>query len=368
MATAFHISDPVSKRREALLGRMMESVTAAFNVFTVHIGNTLGLYQALAKDVPLTAGELAMRTGTKPRYVREWLEQQTVAGILEVENPNDPAAARRFYLPAGHDEVLTGTESLNYLAPLATLAVGATRPLDAVIRAFRTGGGVPYAEYGAELIEGQAALNRTTFLQQLGPEWIGTMPDVVERFRSEGGARVADFGCGAGWSSIGLALTYPNVQVDGFDLDHPSIEMAQANVREAGVQDRVSFQVRDAADPELAGSYDFAMACECVHDMPDPVGALSTMRRLVKGGGSVMIVDERVGESFTPNGNEIEPLMYGFSVLHCLPVGMDAEHSAGTGTCMRPETLREYARQAGFRDVEILPVDNYFFRAYRLFQ
>ncbi|MCP5117635.1 MAG: class I SAM-dependent methyltransferase [bacterium] len=345
---------------------MLDCVSGAFSVFTMHIGNKLGFYQALAESGPATAGELAMRTSTQVRYVREWLEQQTVAGILEVENPNDPAAARRFYMPDGHDEVLSDTGSLNYLAPVATVVAAATRPLDQVLDAFRHGGGVAYEEYGADFREALADLNRQLYLQELGQEWIPTMPDVDQRLRTQPGARVADFGCGAGWSSIGLASCYPNVSVDGFDLDAPSIEMARANAAECGVADRVRFHVRDAADAELAGHYDLVMACECLHDMPDPVGALSTMRRMVNGSGTVLIVDERVSETFSPTGNDVEPINYGFSVVHCLPVGMDAQHSAGTGTCMRPDTLRDYARQAGFRDIEVLPVENLFFRAYRL--
>ncbi len=366
MATPAKKPDPVVKRRDALLERMVECATSAMITYTVHLGTKLGLYQALAERGPMTAGELAVETGTKTRYVREWLEQQTVAGFLDVENPEDEESSRRFSLPEGHDEVLTDTESLNYLAPLASVVVGVTRPVDAVIRAFRNGGGVPYEAYGEEMLEGQAGMNRAMFLQQLGQEWVPTMPDVDEKLRSHTGARVADFGCGAGWSAIGLAKCYPAITVDGYDLDEPSIEMARANAAEARATDRVRFHVRDASDPALAGKYDFVMACEALHDMCDPVGALGTMRRMLADGGTVMIVDERVGERFTPTGNEVESIMYGFSVLHCLPVGMTEPHSAGTGTCMRHGTLAGYAKEAGFREVEVLPVENFFFRVYRL--
>ena len=179
MATTMTISDPAAERRDAFLERMLDCVTGAFSVFTMHVGNKLGFYRVLAENGSQTPGELALRTSTQVRYVREWLEQQTVAGILEVENPNDPSAARRFYLPPGHDEVLSNPESLNYLAPLATVFVGATRPLDAVLDALRNGGGVPYEDYGADLREGLAAMNRPMYLQELGQKWIPAMPDVV---------------------------------------------------------------------------------------------------------------------------------------------------------------------------------------------
>jgi 2-polyprenyl-3-methyl-5-hydroxy-6-metoxy-1,4-benzoquinol methylase len=129
---------------------------------------------------------------------------------------------------------------------------------------------------------------------------------------------------------------------------------------------RLKFHVRDAGDPSLAGQYDLVTAFECIHDVSDPVGVLRTMRRLVNGSGAVIVADERVGDAFTPEGNDVEWMMYGWSILHCLPVGMADEHSAETGTVMRIDTLRRYAREAGFREVEVLPIDNFFFRIYRL--
>jgi 2-polyprenyl-3-methyl-5-hydroxy-6-metoxy-1,4-benzoquinol methylase len=192
------------------------------------------------------------------------------------------------------------------------------------------------------------------------------MPDVHQRLLSLPPARVADIGCGVGWSSIGLAQAYPHIQVDGFDLDHPSIEVGRQNARDFAISERVNLQVRDAADPQLRGQYDLVMALECVHDMSDPVGVLRTMRAMAGAQGAVLIADERVGENFTPGGNEIEWMMYGWSVLHCLPVGMSSQPSRATGTVMRPATLREYALEAGFKEVTILPVENTFFRLYRL--
>jgi 2-polyprenyl-3-methyl-5-hydroxy-6-metoxy-1,4-benzoquinol methylase len=360
------IPDEHVAQRDAFLERMLTSASGVFEMFSIYIGDRLGFYQALAQGDALTSAELAARTATHERYAREWLEQQTVAGILEVEDAAAGDAARRFRLPPGHAEVLADRESLNYLTPLAQLLVGATRPLDALLGAYRTGGGVPYGDYGVDLREGQASMNRTMFLQQLGQEWLPAIPDIHARLQADPPARVADIGCGAGWSSIGIAQAYPKVHVDGYDLDAPSVELAQANAAAAGLAERVQFHVRDAGDPALAGQYNLVTAFECVHDMSNPVGALRAMRTLVGDGGAVMIVDERVGETFTPTGNEIEGMMYGWSVLHCLPVGMADQPSAATGTVMRPDTLRRYAREAGFRDVEILPIDNFFFRFYRL--
>jgi len=359
------LTGEIERQRDAFVERIFQSLGGAFDIFTIYLGDRLGLYEALAEDGPATSVGLARRTGTTERYVREWLEQQTVTGILSVEDPNAGPKERVYRLPEAFQEVLVDRDSLNYVAPLARLVVGAVHPIHKLLEAFRTGGGVPFAEYGRDLMEGQADINRPAFLQQLGSEWIPAMPDVDARLRSPG-ARIADIGCGAAWSSIGMAKAYPGARVDGFDLDEASVDLGQANVREAGLEDRVRVLQRDAGDPALAGRYDLVTAFECVHDMSDPVGVLRSMRRLAGEDGAVLVVDERVGERFTTEGNDVDWMMYGWSILHCLPVGMAENPSVGTGTVMRPDVLSGFAREAGFREVEILPIDNYFFRFYRL--
>lgn len=357
--------DTLAQQRDAFIERLLKSTRGVFEVFSIYIGVRLGFYEALAGR-PLTSTELASRTRTHERYAREWLEQQTVAGILQVEDEKTEALKRRFTLPAAYSEVLVDRDSLNYLAPLTQLMAGAVHPLAAVLEAYRTGAGVAYADYGADLREGQAGINRAMFLKQLGSEWLPAMPDVHARLMADPPARIADLGCGAGWSSIGMAQSYPRVSVDGYDLDEASIELATANAKAAGLADRVKFHVRDAGDPQLAGRYDLVTAFECVHDMSQPVNALKAMRGLRGPNGAVLVVDERVGDVFTASGNDVEWMMYGWSILHCLPVGKAETPSAETGTVLRPETLRRYATEAGFPRMEILPIDNLFFRFYRL--
>ena len=358
--------DAIAQKRDAFLERLLQATRGTFELFSIYIGVRLGYYEALAAGGPLASGELASRTGTSERYAREWLEQQTVAGILEVDDEKAEARKRRFGLPAAYVEVLVDQDSVNYLAPLARLVAGAVHPLASVLEAYRTGGGVPYADYGADLREGQAGINRATFLNQLGSEWLPAMPDVHARLMADPPARVADLGCGAGWSSIGIARSYPRVLVDGFDLDEASVDLARRNAKAAGLAARVKFQVRDAGSPELAGLYDLVTAFECLHDMSQPVTALKAMRHLAGDRGAVLVVDERVGEAFTAAGNDVEWMMYGWSILHCLPVGKADAPSAETGAVMRPGTLRHYAEEAGFRRMEILAIDNLFFRLYRL--
>lgn len=359
--------EKAAAQRSALVEKLSGGAFGFFIHYSVYLGVRLAYYTTLARHEDLNSTELATLTGTNERYTREWLEQQVTYGILEVQDANAGPFDRRFSLPAGHAEVLTERDSLFYVAPMALMLVGTARPIDQLVEAFRSGGGVPYELYGQDMREGIASMNRATFLQELGQTWIPAMKDVHERLQLPG-ARVADFGCGFGWSSISIAKSFPQTRIDGFDLDGPSIEQAKRNALAYGVSERVNFQVRDAADPELAGHYDLVTAFQCIHDMSNPVGALRTMRRLVNGTGSVLVVDERVGETFSPGGpdNDVDWLMYGFSIMHCLPVGLVEESSAGTGTVMRPKTLRQYAQEAGFSRVEILPVENMFFRLYRL--
>ena len=352
--------------REVLAGRLVDGLTQAMELFGVYLGVELGLYRALAEHRESSSAELAAATGTAERYAREWLEQQAVAGILEVDDVEADAAERRFSLPAAHAEVLSDRESLAHVTPLARLGVAFAHVLPAVEEAFRSGGGVSWEAYGRLGREAQGDANRPVFSNLLGAEWLPSIADVHERLVSDPPARVADVACGAGWSSIAIARAYPNVTVDGLDLDEASVELARANLAGTGVEDRVSFQHRDAGDSELAGAYQLVTVFEALHDMSRPVDVLRALRSLVADDGAVLVMDERVADSFTAPGDEIERLMYTYSILCCLPVGLADSPSAGTGTVMRADTVRRYASEAGFADVEVLPIEHDFFRLYRL--
>ena len=355
-----------AERRDALVGRLFEATLGTFDLFTVYLGDRLGLYRALAASGSMTSSDLAVQTGMNERYVHERLEQQATTGFIEVAVSSGEPSKRRYRLPPGHAEVLLDGDSLSFFAPFVRLVVGATRPLPAILDAFRTGGGVPYADYGVDAREGIAESNRPMFINLLGTAWLPAIPDVHARLGADPAARVADVGCGSGWSSIAIARAYPGVRVDGFDVDPASIELARANAAAAGLADRVRFTVVDAGGPGLSGRYDLVTAFETIHDMARPIEALANLRGMVGKDGAVVIADERVGDTFGAIGDPTERFMYGFSVLHCLHVGMAESPSAGTGAVLRPPMLRRYALAAGFRDVEILPIENDFWRFYRL--
>lgn len=354
------------ERRDALVERLFLASIASMDVLSVYLGTRLGLYRALAERGPLTPAELAESAGIHARYAREWLEQQAATGILDVNDPSAAADGRSYALPDGHDEALLDEGSLNFIAPVAPLLVACTRALDDVVDAYRTGAGVPFARYGADLHEGQAAFTRPMFEQLLGQEWLPAITDIDARLRADPPARVADLACGEGHSSIAIAGAYPKVRVDGIDADAASIAAAQRHLTSSGVEDRVTFHLRDAATLEPSGDYQLVHIFESLHDMSYPVEVLRAARLLLADGGAVLVGDERVAETFTAPADDLERFMYGFSVLHCLPVGMIGDGAAGTGTVMRPETVRRYAEAAGFSSVDILPIDNAFYRYYRL--
>jgi 2-polyprenyl-3-methyl-5-hydroxy-6-metoxy-1,4-benzoquinol methylase len=350
---------------EALAERLFGATLGALEMFSVFLGTELGLYRHLAEDGPLTVGELAERAGIAPRYAREWLEQQAVAGLIEADEEAD-AQRRRYALPAAHGPVLVQADHAAHVAPFAHLLAGIGGVLPQVAEAYRTGGGVPYAAYGTAFRHGQGHINRPAFTHELPTDWLAAMPDVVGRLESAQHARVADIGCGQGWSAVAVAEAYLDAHVDGFDLDPASVADARRHAAEAGVDGRVRFVEADASALAAHGPYDLVLVLEALHDLARPVEALRAARAALAADGAVLVVDEKVADRFTAPGDEVERTMYGWSVTHCLPTQMVEEPSAALGTVLRPHTVHELAAAAGFARVDVLPVDNAFFRLYRL--
>ena len=240
---------------DAFVERLFSAVLATMDLHAVYLGDRLGYYRALA-DGALTSAELAARTATAERYAREWLEQQAITGILETDS-RDSAAERRYTLPAGHVGPLTDVLDLGHVAPFARATIGFVKHVDLLQDAFRTGGGVSWAQHGADAREGQAGANRPLFLGPLGREYLPSIPDVDAALRA--GGRVADVGCGLGWSSIGIALAYPDATVDAYDVDAPSVEAANRHARRqasttACVSTSRTSRVSSTADPTTSFS------------------------------------------------------------------------------------------------------------------
>lgn len=366
MTTVDTTAPPQTDPREAFAERLIAGTSASFEMLSVWLGLRLGLYTALAEAAG-TAGEVAQRAGVDARYAREWLEQQAASGILAVDDPTRDPEQRRYSLDESHREVLLDSTSPFHAAPMTMALASIGSVLQKLVHAYRTGAGVEFADYGDEIRDHIESLNRPMFEHELADTWIPAAPGLAERLAADPPARVLDVACGSGWSSVHLARAYPKIRVDGLDADAGSINRAQDNAVEAGVADRVTFRVADAADdtgPERV--YDAAVMFEALHDVPHPVDVLAAIRRQLTDDGVVLIGDVRAGEEFTAPGGDLDRLYYGFSLLHCLPASRAGTHSAATGAVLRPDTLRDYARQAGFADVRVLDIENDFWRFYLL--
>lgn len=348
---------------EEFAGNLFMACLATMELANVELGVRLGLYEALADAGPTTSAELAGSAGIAERYAREWLEQQAVAGVVEVDDPILPAGERRFKLPNAHAHVLIDDDSESCMKACAAVVPWVAKAIDIMVEEFRRGTGAAFGLF--DLHDIQAAFSRPAFVNHLTQNWLPALPGVQAKLTSGSRVRIAEIGCGEGLASITIAQAYPNAEIDGYDLDDASIAAARRAATQAGVADRARFEVRDAADPDIDGDYDLVMAIEMLHDVPDPVGILRTMRKLAGGEGIVLVVDERTEDAFTVPANEQERFLYTFSTLHCLAVSMQHE-GAGTGTVFRAGTLRRYAADAGFSSVEVLDVEHPQFVLYRL--
>ena len=352
---------------DVVAGRLMAAALGTLDIMAIALGERLGYYRLLAASGPLTGPALAAASGTAPRYAREWLEHQAVTGLAECLDPGREPTARRYRLRPGVADVLAAPDQLTFLAPLTRQLAAAARQLPALERAYRSGGGVPWAAYGTDMRESEADLNRPSYLHLLAEDWLSALPQVQQRLRDRPPARVADIGCGAGWSCIGLARGYPAVHVDGYELDPGSVELARRNVAAAGLDGRVRIYHADIGTVADRGPYDLVTAFECLHDLPHPVPALAAMRRLAGRDGTVLIADMKAAGQFTAPGDDTERLLYGFSVLICLPDSMSSPGSAATGTVLRPAVMRDYAAQAGYTRIDVLPVEHDLWRFYHLY-
>ena len=349
--------------------RLFETGLAALEAITISLGRELGLYVHLACEEGVTASQLAAAAGIDARYAREWLEQQAAAGLVDITATSSDAHQRRFGLSSAAQECLLRPESLASVGPLFDLLPAVNRVYPAMlVDAYRSGAGIAYADYAVH--DAQGDMNRPTYVNLLASDWLAQIPGLTDRLVARG-ASAAEIGCGEGWAAISLAMAFPDIRVDGYDNDDASIAAARKHAAEAGVGDRVRFEVLDVTGdlpPAVpTGTYDLVMALEMIHDLARPVEALTTMRRLGKPDAVHLVMDQKVAETFeAPTENPVERLMYAASVLHCLPVGRADTPSAATGTVMRPATFAGYAEGAGFATVDVLPIEHELFRFYHL--
>jgi SAM-dependent methyltransferase len=358
----------------AFSDKVVAAATGFAELVSIAMGDKLGWYRALADagSAGLFAEELARRTATNPRYAREWLEQQAVAGLLtasrqtEDDAPEYPGGTFRFSLPPGADAALVDEEFLDNLAPMVRMLMAGLANFPELVQAYRSGGGVPWAVVGDEARDSQARANKAWYETRLAAALAGVGD--VHAVLARAGARILDLGAGYGWSTLALAKAYPGAAVVGMDIDEPSIQRARDHARERDMAGQVQFLHADDAGWQDPGSADAVFIFEALHDMPFPVRVLQSIRSMVKPDGVVVVMDEAVADAFDPPGDELERLMYAYSLLICLPDSLSTPGSVGTGTVMRQSTLERYAVEAGFSRVAKLPIEDFsVFRFYRLY-
>lgn len=313
------------------------------------VGDRLGLFAALADGGPLTPAELAGRTGTAERYVRDWCLTMAASGYITHAGGGDKRTAR-YELSPEQAEAFTHAEGTGYVAGMFQSLTAATRMTDRLTEAFRTGAGIPWGEQHADMFEGTERFFRSGYAANLTGSWIPSLTGVAERLDS-GGARVADIGCGFGTSTIIMARTYPNAAFVGIDAHAPSIEAARERAAAAGVASRVEFRTAAAAD--LEGDFDLVTLFDCLHDMPDPLSALRAARAALRPGGRVMAVEPISWDSVEETLNPMGRLLAGVSMFVCLPSGLSAPPATGLGTQPGPTRLLELAGEAGFAEARV---------------
>jgi 2-polyprenyl-3-methyl-5-hydroxy-6-metoxy-1,4-benzoquinol methylase len=320
--------------------RAVDEVGATLNAALVVMGDKLGLYNALAGSGGLSAAELADRTGTAERYVREWLNAQAAGGYVSY----DPDSGR-YTLPPEQTVALTDPSSPAYLPGFFQTAIGSVIDSPRIVDAARTGDGFGWHQHVHDVHEGCERFFRPGYNAHLTTEWLPALDGVVDKL--ERGALVADVGCGHGASTILMAATYPNSTFVGSDYHEGSIETARERAQEAGVADRVRFQTSPAAAFEGSG-YDLVTMFDCLHDMGDPVGAARHVHSTLKPDGTWMIVEPNAGDRIEDNLNPVGRAYYGFSTLLCTPASLSQEVGLALGAQAGEARIRDVVTAAGF--------------------
>jgi SAM-dependent methyltransferase len=327
---------------QQLMDKMFGDVGAAMGSALVLLGDKFGLYKMLAAEGPLTAAELASKTGTVERYVREWAAQQASAGYI-----NYDAKSARFSISPEQALVLADETGPAFIPAMFEIVAATLRDEPKVANAFRNGGGVGWHEHDPCLFRGTERFFRPGYAMHLVSEWIPALDGVKQKL--ERGARVADVGCGHGASVILMAKAFPKSKFFGFDYHQPSIDRARELAREAGVADRVIFERATAKD--YPGTFDLVAFFDCLHDMGDPVGAAAHVKSTLSEDGTWMVVEPFGNDRLEDNLNPIGRVFYAASTMICVPGSLSQEVGKGLGAQAGEARLREVLTAGGFSRV-----------------
>jgi len=328
---------------EAFMGQALTDMGAIISAPLIQIGEKLGLYKAMAHAGPLTSQEVAERSGAAERYVREWLRNQAAGGYITYDPDSD-----RYTLPDEHALALADEDSPFYILGVYDSIASLYADEDQLLEAFRSGRGMGWHEHDHRLFRGTERFFRPGYRAHLVSEWIPALDGVQAKL--EQGAKVADVGCGHGASTVIMAEAFPNSQFVGFDYHEASIERAAEAAQQAGVGDRISFEVAAAKDYPGSG-YDLVCVFDCLHDMGDPVGAAAHVRETLDGDGAWMIVEPFANDSVEENLNPVGRVFYGASTVICTPASLAQEVGLALGAQAGQARLTEVLNEGGFTRV-----------------
>jgi len=342
--TAVADSPPLDGARlEAFVHQAVVDMGAAVSGLLLHLGDRLGLYRAMAGAGPVTSAELAHRSGTAERYVREWLGNQAAGGYVMYDASHDT-----YELPPEHAMVLANEGSPVFMGGAFEVIASTYADADALVDAFRTGAGVGWGDHDHRLFSGVERFFRPGYAADLVDAWLPALVGVVEELRA--GARVADVGSGLGASTVILAEAFPRSTFDGFDFHEPSVVAARGAAERAGVGDRTRFEVA-AADTFDGTGYDLVCVFDSLHDMGDPVGAARRIRDALAPGGTLMLVEPMAGNAVEDNLHPVGRVYYGLSTVICTPNSLSQDVALGLGAQAGEARLTAVLREAGFSSV-----------------
>ena len=337
------------ERSGQFMQKVVGDVATAMAAALVLAGDQAGLFRAMAGAGPLRAAELAARSGLHARYAEEWLAAMACAGYVDYDGKADT-----FNLPEEHAVFFTDPASEYYLGGLFSGLPGLMAMAPQLGRAFASGGGINFAEFGDQLPLALESMNRSVYENRLVRSWLPTMRTLVQNLQQ--GGRAIDVGCGTGIVPLTLARAFPQAQIEGLDLDPRSIEIARGYARAAGLADRVHLTQGAASTLGTRGKYDFISTFDVIHDLPDPAGALCDLRNALADGGTYLMVEPRVDDKLENNqGNPFGRMLYAISCLHCVPQSL-AQGGPGLGACWGPARARAMALAAGFTSYIALPI------------
>jgi SAM-dependent methyltransferase len=323
------------------ISKFVADAGAALHAATVVLGDKLGLYKAMADGAPVTAEELGERTGTDPRYVREWLSAQAASGYVDY----DPVSGT-FHLNEVQAFALTNESNPLFVPAAFQIASSTFNDLEKVQQAFRTGNGVGWHEHHTDLFLGTERFFRPSYIANLVSSWIPALEGVQAKL--EAGAKIADIGCGHGASTLILAEAFPNSAFHGFDYHQPSIERARRAAEERGISDRVHFEVAPAKSYP-GEDYDLVAFFDCLHDMGDPAGASRHVRESLAEDGSWMIVEPYAHDELAGNLNPVGRVYYSASTMVCTPASRSQEVGLALGAQAGEARMRAVVTSGGFR-------------------